>query len=125
MYVVLHQQKAEYYIKQVHNQLDNVVTRPGAQSTCMGDIEAVDELSYLGVVDGQFEQALSSQLQLMIMLLCGVEQWTPLRRHYSKPPQYSPIASTSLWQKVGQYKGWLYMATKISRSWLSKCALFG
>lgn len=53
---VLHQQESAI-LKQVHNQLDNVVTRPGAQSTCMGDIEAVNELSYLGVVDGQFEQA--------------------------------------------------------------------
>ena len=52
--------KVQYYIKQVHNQLDNVVTRPGAQSICMGDVEAVEELPYLGVVDGQFEQALSS-----------------------------------------------------------------
>ena len=56
MYAVLHQQESAI-LKQVHNQLDNVVTRPGAQSTCMGDIEAVDELPYLGVVDGQFEQA--------------------------------------------------------------------
>ena len=116
MYVVLRQQKVEYYIKQVHNQLDNVVTRPGAQSTCMGDIEAIEELSYLGVVDGQFEQALNSQLQLMTMLLCGVEQWTPLRRHYSKPPQID----ISIVLQLARHYGRRWASIKAGYIWLQR-----